>query len=237
MTEARATQSQAIDEVRIPRTSGQALRLVLRVTAEDEIEFVSQLVDEHDARISESVEFVGRRIHFSGSLRLQDILPKNELPVQEWRVADGTAGKFHVLMTWSLNRGEDVRPWYSLRVYRTGLPGSEVQPVFYDFLINPELKSFHVHDLDGDGTAEIIDIGREADYDVATVRRIEKSGTVSELQIEHAHMIQFLPPREPELGPTLRMGEEISRLNRQQPKCYRFKSLTWSKIHSRFVSP
>jgi hypothetical protein len=140
-----------------------------------------------------------QRITRSGALALSPLLPRNEVAIAAFRFTRTPLTRHHVIFTYGFEKWETVAPSqrlsYNLYVISEDRQKRTARVTYKEEQVNISLEDLVVRDLSGDGSVEIIDVGREAEIATATVRVLDTSGNVAQVQQIDASYIYVLGPR------------------------------------------
>jgi hypothetical protein len=191
---------------------------------------------DHSLTKPEITRFLGERVSRSGALPLAALLPEGMVAVRTARVTYDSGATFHAVVAWGYRKvGDAPMLLYGIFVYLQKREDSPARLIYRQDGVNEEFHDLLVRDLNGDGSAEIIDIGRSGHVVSATVREIRGDGAVSKLQVLDAYRITILGDTftqdgyQAYLEDTEPVGQDPRKL------CYRYRVMKWSKEAKRFL--
>lgn len=181
-------------------------------------------------------EYLGYRVSHSGSVSLAELLPKTEVATIARRVTHDQNHRSHVVLTWGFAKtDDDGSVGYNIYVFSEDPRTGSVRLTYEDRNVNRELNDLVVEDINGDEKVEIVDIGREAKIALATIRTLEPSGTVSELQEISGQHITFGLVYGRQGGGFL-ITKELRPGRQPGRRCYSVDEFAWSSKRGQFVS-
>jgi hypothetical protein len=180
--------------------------------------------------------FLGRRVSFSDDKSSVGLLPAKVVPTIAYQVNRGTGVRYHVVVAWGLEkRNELVRAVYSIFVLSEETRTGHLRQAYQETAIDENLKAFFVEDVNGDGKAEIIDIGSEGKISVARIRSLDSDGLVNHIQSFGEYEILYVPDYRHGIGAFL-LRKPVSRTaGTPDQVCYVQQQLVWSESQKRFV--
>jgi hypothetical protein len=130
---------------------------------------------------------LGYAVQRSGALDLRQLVPPEEVVVSARRRTKGFT-TFHVLVSWALpNEG---LPGYRIYVLREDTRRHKVRTIYVSEPIPDTFYGVALRDIDGDGTVEVVDVGRTEKVTVFTLRSIkdDRVNLVQQIEADQVHV-------------------------------------------------
>jgi|GEM_PF-3284907 hypothetical protein len=228
---------QIVDQVTARLDSGKLSHDVLAIDKDDEIMTFSWIEQGSTNVTSPRVTgYFGQRVRSSGSLPLEGLLPRGQVPFVASRYTVGPDMRIHVVITRGFEEKRlSPEVWYSLFVFAENLRTRTVRMTYQEKDINRELEKFLVRDINGDGLMEIFDFGRAGKIGDAIIRRVSRDGKVALLQHLEGYRVNLIGDTLPELGYKLVVEDEVGHVDSRGETCFVRREFHWSQKENKFV--
>ncbi len=211
------------------RTNSIGSKAVITVNRDDAVHKFDRNKGDNDFIIAANL---GTRIRTSGNLNLEQVLPKEDIPVAAKRVAFPDGVTVHVILAWGFSSvvPETLEAYCKLFVIREELGKTERM---IEEELGTQLKQFIVEDLGGDGKYEVLVSTREGSADTMDVWQIY-SRKITKIQTIGGYEVSTISDRFMDSGFEVLVQEKADEPSPDKI-CYSATLYKWSAQHQKFI--